>query len=149
MEWLPARLGVGILGITPPWCLGAGPLGAYALWLGLGLRPLALIHIAPVRHQDMTILRCIILLLFFCLLSPRGVHSQDPDSLQTAQQPVQVRASWERVVDFPGEIVYAPFGLLFHGAESFLDYQERTRFLQRVRDRFIWDEGSQGADPCH
>lgn len=58
------------------------------------------------------------------------------------------RASWEQVVAFPGEVAYAPFGVLFAGVESFLAYQERTRFLQRVRDRFVWDDGRRAVLPA-
>lgn len=89
------------------------------------------------------------------LLSPQVAVAQGSAAADTLTRPERLppsrlaeRQTWERVVDAPGEIVYAPFGLLFYGVESFLAYQERTRFLQRLRDRFIWDDGTKALIPA-
>lgn len=90
------------------------------------------------------------LLLLGWLAGATSVHASEPADSLARYSPAKIppRQTWERAVDLPGDVAYAPFGLLFYGVESFLSYQERTRFLQRLRDRFTWDEGRKTLIPA-
>ena len=83
------------------------------------------------------------------LAATSAVASADlADSTSSASRRMPSRDSWERIVSFPGDLVYIPFGVVFTGMEHAIDYDESTGLRKRIRERLRWDEGRKSIVPA-
>lgn len=98
------------------------------------------------RSAKIVILLIVVLSLF---ISTTSAHSQSdnnkaqkndtsqlPDSLKAAHANYTAQQRWEKVADFPGKVLYAPFYLTFLGAEKTAEYIVTPKVVQRIAESF-------------
>ncbi|MFC1573860.1 BamA/TamA family outer membrane protein [Candidatus Latescibacterota bacterium] len=96
------------------------------------------------KYVTITVILPIVLLSFF--ISTAHVYcqpqknlgaddtSQLPDSLKTVHAKYSAQQRWEKIVDFPGKVLYTPFYLTFLGAEKTAEYIVTPKVVQRIAE---------------
>ena len=59
---------------------------------------------------------------------------QSPDSLQVYPEKLSEEQAWEKIVNFPGRLVFSPFQLAFYGLEEVVEEVDETKIIQRIID---------------
>ena len=60
--------------------------------------------------------------------------AQLPDSLKTDQSYYAAELRWEKIVDFPGKVLYTPFHITFLGAEKAAEHIVTPKVVQRISE---------------
>lgn len=59
------------------------------------------------------------------------------------------RETWEKIVSFPGTIVYFPFKMAFKAAEKGAAYVDESKLVVRIADKLTADDGLRGVRPYY
>ncbi len=71
------------------------------------------------------------------------------DSVTAWPKKLRDRRTWERIVSFPGDLVYFPVGLFFDGLEASIAFVDESKLVPKAVDFLTCDDGSCGALPTY
>lgn len=75
--------------------------------------------------------------------------SQSPDSSVSFPQRKSAKSTWEKIVSFPGEVLYFPVGLVFAIPSEVSSLAFQGKFLAQVTDFLVADDDSRGLYPVY
>lgn len=59
------------------------------------------------------------------------------------------RQTWERILSFPGDLVFFPIEMLFEGLERTTEYLDESKIISKTLDRLTTDDGRRGLRPYY
>lgn len=62
---------------------------------------------------------------------------------------IKYRSSWEKIVSFPGKLLYFPFKLTFKGTDALIATVDESNVIPRVNDVLKSDDGLRGLVPTY
>ncbi len=76
--------------------------------------------------------------------APAPVGDDQPDSEEPWPEKVGTRETWEKIVDFPTEVIYFPFHIAFGAAKLTIAFIADKKILARTKDLVTSDDGRRG-----
>ncbi len=76
-------------------------------------------------------------------------RSNSSDSSRAAPQEISSRNAWEKVVSFPGTVVFLPFKIFFEGVERSAGAIDESKIVPRTIDFLTADDGSRALFPTY
>ena len=104
------------------------------------------------------LLLCILSLTLPAPLLGQQTDKKDEDESDRQQKPaeeqkypkkLEVKQTWEQIVNIPARIIYFPIWLLFTGVKSTIAFGERTEIVAKVLDFLESDDGRRGVSPTY
>ncbi|MCH8291544.1 BamA/TamA family outer membrane protein [Candidatus Poribacteria bacterium] len=88
-------------------------------------------------------------LLFSQSETQDAVEEQESNSAQVWHKKLGTKNTWEKVISFPGEVIYLPLKLTFKlGAES-IGFVSEKKVIPRIHDFLTSDDGRRGVLPTY
>jgi hypothetical protein len=75
--------------------------------------------------------------------------TQSPDSSALFPQKKSAKSTWEKIVSFPGQVLYLPVGLVFALPAEIASLAFQGKFLAQVTDFLVADDSSRGVYPVY
>ncbi|NIM18852.1 MAG: BamA/TamA family outer membrane protein [Candidatus Latescibacteria bacterium] len=74
---------------------------------------------------------------------------ENPDSTEAYPKKRSSRSGWERVVSFPGRIIYLPLKIVFKGGSGLAGWVDDSKIIPKTVDFLTSDDGKRGLYPTY
>ena len=90
-----------------------------------------------------------VMLILFCLSTAVAQETENSESDEVITEKIADKSLWEKIVDFPGDVIALPPELLLKTIEKTIVVVDKTKIVPKVVDRLTADSGLFGLRPTY